>query len=78
MNVAMRLLGMPGQEDLEVLKEGLCFIPVTGSGRPIVSRVPDESLGNGLKTRGGGDGGVFVSAGHGPWGECCTSLLKRA
>ena len=44
------------------------FRPVTGSGRPIVCRVPDEQLGGGLKTRGGGNGGVFIAAGHGAWG----------
>jgi glycine/D-amino acid oxidase-like deaminating enzyme len=68
MVVAKRLLGLPGKEDLEVLREGLCFRPVMNNGRPIVSRVPDEKLGAGLKTRGAGDGGVFISAGHGPWG----------
>lgn len=32
-----------------------------------MSRIPDEKLG-GVKTRGGGDGGVFIAAGHGAWG----------
>jgi glycine/D-amino acid oxidase-like deaminating enzyme len=44
-----------------------CFRPVTSSGRPLVSRIPDEKLG-GVRTRGGGDGGVFIAAGHGAWG----------
>ncbi|KAF2456892.1 FAD dependent oxidoreductase [Lineolata rhizophorae] len=66
--VAKRLLGLSEEvDDLEVLRESLCFRPITSSGRPIVSRVPDAKLG-GIKTRGGGDGGVFVSAGHGAWG----------
>jgi len=43
-----------------------CFRPVTSSGRPIVSRIPDEKLG-GIKTRDGGNGGVFIAAGHGAW-----------
>ncbi|MCJ1363116.1 hypothetical protein MMC16_002223 [Acarospora aff. strigata] len=70
MAVSAKLLGLPGQEvsDLEVVRKGLCFRPVTPSGRPIVGRVPDEKLGGGMRTRGGGIGGVFVSAGHGPWG----------
>ncbi|KAF2191073.1 FAD dependent oxidoreductase [Zopfia rhizophila CBS 207.26] len=55
-------------KELEVIREALCFRPVTSSGRPIVSRVPDEKLGGGFKTRGGGEGGVFVAAGHGAWG----------
>ncbi|KAJ9662543.1 hypothetical protein H2201_006031 [Coniosporium apollinis] len=66
--VANRMLGLPGQEDLEVLREGLCFRPVTNSGRPIISRIPDNKLGGGFSTRGGGEGGVFVAAGHGAWG----------
>jgi glycine/D-amino acid oxidase-like deaminating enzyme len=44
-----------------------CFRPVTSSGRPIVSRIPDEMLG-GIKTRGDAQGGVYVAAGHGAWG----------
>jgi len=65
---AERLLGFPGGSDLEFVREGLCFRPVTNRGVPFVSRVPDEDLGGGMKTRGGGEGGVFVAAGHGPWG----------
>ncbi|KAF1933094.1 FAD dependent oxidoreductase [Didymella exigua CBS 183.55] len=53
--------------EMEVLREGLCFRPVTPSGRPLVTRVPDERLG-GVRTRGGGEGGVFIAAGHGAWG----------
>jgi hypothetical protein len=41
---------------------------VTTSGHPIVSRIADEDLGDGFSTRGRGEGGVFISAGHGPWG----------
>ncbi len=64
-----RLLGMSGDaDDLEVVRKALCFRPVTGRGTPILARIPDESLGGGMKTRGGGEGGVFVGAGHGPWG----------
>ena len=65
---AQRLLG--GEEegdDLEVLKTGLCFRPVTNSGMPILGRIPAERLG-GIGTRGGSEGGVWLAAGHGPWG----------
>lgn len=58
------------KDDLEIVREGLCFRPVTSKGPPIVTRIDDKHLG-GIKTRGsgdGGDGGVFLSAGHGPWG----------
>lgn len=66
--VSRRMLGLEqGEDDLEVLRAGLCFRPVTPRGRPIVSRVPDDKLG-GFATRGGGEGGVFIAAGHGPWG----------
>lgn len=73
--VAKRMLGLPdGEDDLEILREGLCFRPVTSSGRPIVSRVPDQKFGDGLKTRGDGEGGVFVAAGHGAWGMSSWTL----
>ena len=68
MKTSKRILGLPtGVDDLEVLKEGLCFRPVTAKGPPILCRISDDKLG-GVKTRGGGNGGVFISAGHGPWG----------
>ncbi|KAJ4406123.1 hypothetical protein N0V91_004795 [Didymella pomorum] len=54
-------------KEIEVLRQGLCFRPVTSSGRPLVSRIPDAKLG-GLRTRRGGEGGVFIAAGHGAWG----------
>lgn len=67
---AAELLGPQegGADDLEVVREGLCFRPVTPSGVPIVARVRDVDLGIGIKTRPGAEGGVFVAAGHGPWG----------
>lgn len=67
--VAERMLTREGGDasDLEVVREGLCFRPVTDSGNPVLARVPDEDLG-GLKTQDGVGGGVFVAAGHGPWG----------
>jgi glycine/D-amino acid oxidase-like deaminating enzyme len=66
---AAELLGPEvGEDDVEVVREGLCFRPVTPSGRPVVSRVADADLGIGIKTRAGADGGVYIAAGHGPWG----------
>ncbi|KAF7596468.1 hypothetical protein BBP40_001340 [Aspergillus hancockii] len=53
-------------DDLEVLRDGLCFRPVAERGTPILCRVEDEVLGGGLKP--GKGGGVFVASGHGPWG----------
>jgi glycine/D-amino acid oxidase-like deaminating enzyme len=46
-----------------------CFRPVTTSGRPIISKIEDEDLGGGFSTRKGGEGGVFIAAGHATWGE---------
>ncbi|KAK4247793.1 FAD dependent oxidoreductase [Corynascus novoguineensis] len=60
--------GPEAEDDLEVVREGLCFRPVTAWGTPIVSRIRDEDLGNGVTTRPGAEGGVFIAAGHGPWG----------
>jgi len=62
-----RMLGLDGaKSDLEVTREGLCFRPVTPKGTPILSRVSDERLG--IRAAEEGEGGVFVAAGHGPWG----------
>jgi glycine/D-amino acid oxidase-like deaminating enzyme len=63
---ARGMLGIQPEGKLEILRESLCFRPVTSSGRPVVSRIDDSELG-GLSTR-GGQGGVFMSAGHGAWG----------
>ncbi|KAL4987800.1 FAD dependent oxidoreductase [Aspergillus falconensis] len=51
--------------DLEILRKGLCLRPVAERGVPFVSKVDDSGLG-GVKTA--KNGGVFVAAGHGPWG----------
>ena len=51
------------EDDLETLREGLCFRPVSDTGVPIVSPVPEQKLGGGVK-----GGNVYVASGHGPWG----------
>ncbi|KAK0729712.1 FAD dependent oxidoreductase [Lasiosphaeris hirsuta] len=68
---ARKLLGPSGSnadsdDGVEVVREGLCFRPVTPRGMPIISRIPDEDLG--MATRSGAEGGVFLCSGHGPWG----------
>ena len=64
---ATRLLGVPGKEDdLEIVRTGLCFRPVTNRGTPILDRVPEQMMGGEMSTRDGG--GVWIGAGHGPWG----------
>lgn len=52
-------------DDLEIIREGLCFRPVTKHGLPIVSKVSPNLLGNKIRSA---KGGVFVATGHGPWG----------
>lgn len=67
---AQRLLGQSEGEELEqaveVLREGLCFRPVTARGTPIIDRLDPEKLGAGASFHEGG--GVWIAAGHGPWG----------
>lgn len=68
---ATKLLGphdKGAKDDLEVVRTGLCFRPVTPAGTPIISRIDDSHLGDGVKTRPDAEGGVFLAAGHGPWG----------
>lgn len=50
---AKRLVGVDEGTELEVLREGLCFRPVTRKGTPIVAQARE---------------GVWIAAGHGPWG----------
>lgn len=74
--VSVQLMGNPADgdtgstirntDDLEVIREGLCFRPVADQGTPIICRVNDKLLGGSVKT--GEKGGVFVASGHGPWG----------
>ncbi|RDW62111.1 hypothetical protein BP6252_11544 [Coleophoma cylindrospora] len=53
--------------EIEILRKGLCFRPVTRKGTPILSKIADQNLGD-VNTRPDGEGGVFLAAGHGPWG----------
>lgn len=76
-DVAVRLMGdLPkgtkeatdetsNTDDLEIIREGLCFRPVGDNGIPTIGRVGDHSLG-GVKAN--PKGGVFIAAGHGAWG----------
>ncbi|EKV08602.1 hypothetical protein PDIG_58050 [Penicillium digitatum PHI26] len=76
-DVAVRLMGdLPkgakeatdisaNKDDLEIIREGLCFRPVGDTGVPTIGRVGDCSLG-GVKAN--PNGGVFIAAGHGAWG----------
>ncbi|KAK2783172.1 hypothetical protein FQN52_000386 [Onygenales sp. PD_12] len=56
--------GAANIDDLETVREALCFRPWTESGRPIVGRVGDHVLGDNIRPV----GGVYMAAGHGPWG----------
>ncbi|KAI0638406.1 nucleotide-binding domain-containing protein [Trametes polyzona] len=56
-------------EDIELRSQALCFRPVSATGRPIIARMHEADLGDGVKPGGrDGAGGVFVATGHGPWG----------
>lgn len=65
---AVVLMGKKGEveneDDLDVVREGLCFRPWTESGRPIVGRLDRRVLGEGVVP----EGGVYMATGHGPWG----------
>lgn len=75
-SVSQKLLGRDGTDvsDLEVVREGLCFRPVTKKGVPILAKIEDGNLNaagsgdRGIGTLASPHGGVFVCAGHGPWG----------
>lgn len=48
------------EDDLQLVRGGLCFRPVSESGVPIISRVENISI--------KGAGGLYIASGHGPWG----------
>ena len=53
------------EDDLDTIREGLCFRPVSRSGSPILAKVQESDLGV-VKT--GERSGVWIASGHGPWG----------
>ena len=59
MRTARKLLG---DDEFEVLGTGFCHRPVSKSGPPLLTRLTPQQTGVGLH------GGIWVSAGHGPWG----------
>lgn len=71
-DIARRLIATPEGQDLEVVREALCFRPITKRGTPYIARLPEDKLGEDFTTAGGdgagSGGGVFIAAGHGPWG----------
>ncbi|KAF2496432.1 FAD dependent oxidoreductase [Lophium mytilinum] len=60
------LYGLPSS-NIVTERESICFRPVTPAGLPIVAKVPDVRLGRGWGRRNAVEG-VYVAAGHGPWG----------
>ncbi|KAI0053368.1 FAD dependent oxidoreductase [Auriscalpium vulgare] len=58
--VAKRLLGT---DELDVVKAGFCHRPVAGNGTPLLTKLGEKETG--LRPDAGG---VWLSAGHGPWG----------
>ena len=71
--VAVHLMGRAASDgdqitenDLEITREALCFRPVAKRGTPIITKLSDIELGEGTKSP--VSGGVFIAAGHGPWG----------
>ncbi len=80
LQAACRLvMGGGGQKDdtedtddaLEIVRAGLCHRPATPWGMPIVQRMQSGQLlgtGEDATSTTPGEGGVFVAAGHGPWG----------
>lgn len=74
MNVSRRLLGPEvaasegldsNHGDLVIVREGLCFRPVTRKGTPIIAELSDDKIGKAVDIP---EGGVFLASGHGPWG----------
>lgn len=68
--VSKRLLGEKGLKeelgaDVELVRQGLCYRPVTAEGTPIIAKLNKDYL---PEHESAPVGGVFLAAGHGPWG----------
>lgn len=65
-----RILGEDDDDNVEIVRTGLCHRPATPWGAPLLLRLLDSGLAETSTDESivSGDGGVFVSAGHGPWG----------
>ncbi|KAL1894359.1 hypothetical protein Sste5346_005858 [Sporothrix stenoceras] len=65
-----RILGEDDDDKVEVVRTGLCHRPATPWGAPLLLRLLDGKLAETSTDESivSGDGGVFASAGHGPWG----------
>ncbi|UZP46308.1 hypothetical protein NXS19_014120 [Fusarium pseudograminearum] len=66
-DLAKQIIDTQGEE-LEIIRTGLCFRPVSERGTPYITRIEDVDLRQGYTTRKGSIGGVYVATGHGPWG----------
>ncbi|CZS74733.1 unnamed protein product [Fusarium graminearum] len=66
-DLAKQVIDTQGEE-LEIIRTGLCFRPVSERGTPYITRIEDVDLRQGYTTRKGSIGGVYVATGHGPWG----------
>ena len=66
MDVSRKLMGSGTDiDDLVLEREGLCFRPITPSGKPIISTIAAQSLVEGCKSKVPvKQGGVYVAAGH--------------
>jgi glycine/D-amino acid oxidase-like deaminating enzyme len=51
------------ENDLETIREGLCFRPISQRGTPLIGKVPEDKLSISM-----GDGGIYIASGHGVWG----------
>ncbi|KAH0837124.1 hypothetical protein AYO21_04585 [Fonsecaea monophora] len=51
-------------DDLETVRQSLCFRPVSQRGTPLLGKIPEHYLG----LPPSGSGGVWIASGHGPWG----------
>jgi glycine/D-amino acid oxidase-like deaminating enzyme len=54
---------LANQDDLETIREGLCFRPISQRGTPLIGAIDGKDLGLPV-----GDSGVYIASGHGPWG----------
>jgi len=56
-------------EGAQLTSAALCFRPATKTGRPIIGRIPPSTYSpSSTESEGEGKGGLFICAGHGPWG----------
>lgn len=67
LKVAKTILQRSGSIKSNIIRASLCHRPVTDNRTPVIARIDSKHY-SPVTSESAGRGGVYVCAGHGPWG----------